>query len=251
MRWYKERPEEGDLVVVTITDVDKNSAYAELDEYEDVKGLIHISEVSRSWVQDVSKELGEGEKTVAQVVEADDDPVDLSLKRVNEKQKKDAMGRWNREQKADKFVEALAEKLGEDQEDLYEDAVFPMQREFGSSFKGFEIAVGEEERLKEMFEEDVVEAIQEVSSENIDLKQEKLEGEIEIEFNQGDGIERIRDVLEDMEDAIEVKYISAPKYSITAWGRNSRLAKKRMDEAVETIRERVSEQDGEFDFARA
>jgi len=49
MRWYKDRPDVGDFVVVTITDVDKNSAYADLDEYEDVSGLIHISEVSRSW----------------------------------------------------------------------------------------------------------------------------------------------------------------------------------------------------------
>lgn len=251
MRWYKDRPEEGDLVVVTITDVDKNSAYAELDEYEDVKGLIHISEVSRSWVQDVSKEIDEGEKTVAQVVEADDDPVDLSLKRVNEKQKKDAMGRWNREKKVDKFVEALADKIDEEVEDLYEKVVFPLQREFGSSFKGFEIAVGEEEKLKEMFDDEVVDAIQEVSRENIDLRQEKLEGELEIEFHQGDGVERIKEVLGSLGDGVEVKYVSAPNYSITAWGRNSRLAKKRMDEAVETIEERVSKQDGDFDFSKA
>jgi len=85
MRWYKDRPDVGDFVVVTITDVDKNSAYADLDEYEDVSGLIHISEVSRSWVQDVSKEISEGEKTVAQVVDVEEgSSIDLSLKRVNE-----------------------------------------------------------------------------------------------------------------------------------------------------------------------
>ncbi len=251
MRWYKDRPEAGDFVVATITDVDKNSAYAELDEYEDVRGLIHISEISRSWVQDATKELGEGEKTVAQVIDDDEGTIDLSLKRVNEGQKRKAMERWNKEQKADKFVEDLAERLDKDKEELYEEVVFPMQKELGSTFTGFEIAVGEEERLEELFDGEIVEAIQEVARENINLKQEKLEGEIELEFSQGNGAERIKQVFEESDDAIDVKYVSAPKYSITAWGRNQELAKNRMDEAVRNFREKAEELDGEFEFSKA
>lgn len=252
MRWYKERPEVGDFVVVTITDTDKNSAYADLDEYEDVSGLIHISEVSRSWVQDVSKEIDEGEKTVAQVVDVEDDgTIDLSLKRVNESQKKNAMQHWNKEQKAEKFVEELADELGEDKEDLYEEIVFPMQREIGSAFEAFEIAVGEEKRLKEVFDDETVEAIQKVAQNNINMKQEKLEGEIELSFSQGDGVERIKSVLGEAGEGIEVKYVSAPEYSITAWGRNQELAKKRMDKAVKAFREKAEELDGEFEFLKA
>ncbi|MFB6191362.1 MAG: S1 RNA-binding domain-containing protein [Candidatus Nanohaloarchaea archaeon] len=251
MRWYKDRPEEGDFVVVTITDVDENSAYAELEEYKDQKGLIHISEVSRSWVQDLTKELGEGEKTVAQVIDAGSDPVDLSLKRVNDNQKKETMSRWNREKKAEEFLDDLAEILDEDKEDLYEGVVFPLQREFESSFTGFEIAVGEEEKLKDILDDEIVEAVQEVAKENINLRQEKLEGELEVSFPQGDGVQRLKKVFENVPEGVEVKYVSAPEYSITAWGRNSRLAKKRMDNAVEILRERVEDEAGDFEFSRA
>lgn len=250
MRWYKDRPDVGDFVVITITDVDKNSAYAELDEYEDVSGLIHISEVSRSWVQDVGKEISEGEKTVAQVVENDEGTVDLSLKRVNENQKRDAMARWNKEKKADSFVEELADKLDMTKDEAYEEIAFKMQEELGSAFHGFEIAVGQEEKLLEMFDKETVEAVQEVAKDNINLKQEKLEGEIELTFHQGDGVDRIKDTFEDME-ALEVKYVSAPKYSITAWGRNQELAKNRMDEAVRKFREKADELGGEFEFSKA
>lgn len=248
MKWYKDRPEEGDFVVVEITDVDKNSAYAELEKYEDTKGLIHISEASRSWVQDLTKEMNEGEKTVAQVIDTED-TVDLSLKRVNDKQKKDTMNEWKREQKAQKFVEDLEEKL--DLEDIYEEVVFPLQKELGSSFRGFEISIAEEDRLKEMFNEEIVESIQEVARENIDLKQEKFEGEIEMEFHQGDGLERIKKAFNAAEEGVEVKYMSAPKYSIEAWGRTQELAKKRMDDAVEKIRSKTEELDGTFDFSKA
>ena len=233
-------------MVVTLTDVDQNSAYAELEEYEDETGLIHISEASRSWVEDLTKELSEGEKTVAQVIEVDD-TLDLSLKRVNEGQKREAMERWRKEQKAEEFVE----ELEDDVEDVYEDVIFPLQRNLGSSFKGFEISVAEEDRLKEFLNADLVERIQEVAQNNIDMKQEKFEGVLEIEFDQGDGVKRIREALSELGNGIEVSYISAPEYSIEAWGRTPELAKKRMDDAVETIRSRVEEDDGRFGFSKA
>ena len=248
MKWYKDRPEEGDFVVIEITDVDKNSAYADLEEYNDVKGLIHISEASRSWVQDLTKELSEGEKTVAQVVDTED-TIGLSLKRVNDKQKRDTMQRWRKEQKASDFVEDLEEKI--DIDNIYEEVVFPLQKELGSSFQGFEISIAEEERLKEFLDDEVVEAIQEVARENIDLKQEKFEGEIEVEFYQGDGLERVKKAFNEPGEGVEVKCISAPNYSIEAWGRTQELAKKRMDDAVDKIRSEVEDLDGNFEFYKA
>ncbi|MFP4229657.1 MAG: S1 RNA-binding domain-containing protein [Candidatus Nanohaloarchaea archaeon] len=248
MEWYKDRPDEGDFVVVEITDVDKNSAYADLEEYDDIRGLIHISEASRSWVQDLTKELSEGEKTVAQVVDTED-TIGLSLKRVNNNQKRETMERWRKEQKAEDFIGDLEEKI--DVDSIYEDVVFPLQEELGSSFQGFEISIAEEERLKDFLSDEVVEAIQEVARENIDLKQEKFEGELDVEFYQGDGLERIKEAFEEPGEGVEVKCISAPNYSIEAWGRTQELAKKRMDDAVEKIRSKVEELDGEFEFSKA
>lgn len=249
MKWYKDRPEEGDFVVVKLVDVDTNSAFAELEEYEDQRGMIHISEASRSWIQDLTKEFSEGEKTVAQVIEVDDDSIGLSLKRVNDKQKKDTMARWRKEEKAEKFVNDLKEKI--DVDDIYEEVVFPLQEEFESSFHGFEISIAEEARLKEFLDDEVIDAIQKVAKENIDLKQEKFEGVIELEFYQGDGLERVKDCFNETDEGVEIKYMSAPKYSIEAWGRTQELAKKRMDTATDKIREKAEELDGTFSFSKA
>ncbi len=252
MKWYKEIPDEGDLVVITLTDIDQNSAYAELDEYEDLSGLIHISEVSRSWVQDINKELSEGEKTVAQVVEAEDENnISLSIKRVNDKQKREAMSRWNKEQKAEEFIEQVAEKLGMDKETAIEEIAFPMQRKFDSSFHGFEISVGKEDQLEDLFDEETLTAVQEVAEDNIDLKKEKLEGEIELRFNQSNGLERIKKAVANDHEGVEIKYVSAPNYSITAWGRTKELAKKKMDKTLDQVRNKAEELDGEFEFSKA
>ena len=250
MKWYKDRPEVGDYVVITITDVEKNSVYAELDEYDGMEGIIHISELARDWVQDAGKEVDEGEKTVAQVVEDEGGTLDLSLKRVNPSQKRETMEKWNKEKKAEDFLEDLADELEQDKQNLYEDVVFPLQKEFGTSFHGFELAVGKKEKMEEIFGEEVADALAEVAENNINLKQEKLEGDLEVSFDQGNGIDRIRDAL-DSREGVEVKYVSAPEYSITAWGRNQELAKERMDEAVEDFREKVEDLGGKFEFSRA
>lgn len=253
MRWYKDKPEEGDFVVAVIQDVDKNSAYADLIEYKDTTGLIHISEVSRSWIKDIRKELEEGEKTVAQVVEVDEDSINLSIKRANDNNKRKTIERWKKEQKAEEFLEKLVEKTNKTKEELMEEVIFPMQKNLGSSFHGFEISVGKEEQLEEFLDKELIKKIQEVASENIDLKQEKLEGTIELSFNHGNGLERIKETLEKVNDkeGLEVRYVSAPEYSITSWGRTSELTKEKMDNTVETIREKAEELDGNFEFKKS
>ena len=42
-------PEEGELVVATITNVKQNGAYADLDEFEGIEGFIFIGEIASGW----------------------------------------------------------------------------------------------------------------------------------------------------------------------------------------------------------
>ncbi|MDY6789001.1 MAG: S1 RNA-binding domain-containing protein [Candidatus Nanohaloarchaea archaeon] len=252
MRSYKEKPEEGSLVVIKINDIHEHSIYAELEGFPGQEGLIHISEISRSWVRDIKKHVSEGEKTVAQVLETEEDSnnINLSLKRVSDKQKREKMQEWNRERKADKFIEKVAEKVGEDSEEAYEKVAFPFQKKFGNTFDGFEEAVVDSDRVKGVIEDKYLDAVVEVAEDNISLKQVKLEGEMEIEIPKGDGLRRIKEAL-DTGEHIQVNYISAPRYRIKAWGRNQDQAKKRINRAKRNIKDRVEENGGTFSFKKA
>ncbi len=248
MEIERETPEEGDFVVIEMTEVDKNSAYAELEEYSGLKGLIHISEVARSWVDDASKEISEGEKTVAQVVDASSDTLDLSLKRVNDEEKRSAMERMQKRGKAEDYIEEAA-KLA-DAEDVQTEAE-SLREEFGSVFHAFEVSVARQERLEDTVGEEFADAVQQVAKSNIDLRQEKLEGEIKLRFTQGDGADRVSQVFSNLGDGVEATYISAPEYRLTAWGRNTELAKEKIDDAVRKTRNRAEDLDGTFEFERA
>ncbi|MDY6761934.1 MAG: hypothetical protein SVY41_02710 [Candidatus Nanohaloarchaea archaeon] len=249
MEFYKDTPDEGEFVVIDIDEIHEHSASAHIKGYDDT-GLVHISEVSRSWVRDIKQHVDEGERTVAQVVDKEDGTINLSLKRVNDNQKREAMDEWNREEKADKFLQNVADAVGRDVEELYEAVAFPFQKEYGSTFEGFEHAAMEDIDFEELgIEGELADAVTAVAQENISLKQVEMEGEMTVEVPGGDGIDAIQEALTVGEN-VEVSYISAPDYAITAWGRNADDARDTMDEAVDGIRQRVDDAGGTVQFEK-
>ena len=53
VRKRQEIPSENDLVICTITKVFSHGAFAKLDEYGDIEGFIHISEVASAWIKNI------------------------------------------------------------------------------------------------------------------------------------------------------------------------------------------------------
>ena len=251
MRSYKETPEEGDIVVVEIEDINPHSVFVNLEEYDGKKGLIHISEVARSWVRDIRKHVSKGEKNVAQVIGEDESgSINLSLKRVNDKMKSDKMKEWNKERKAEKFLKKVAKNLDEDYEKVYENVSFPFQEHFGTTFDGFEESIVDEEKVKDIIPEKYLKAVKKVAKDNISLKKVKLEGDLKITVPTGDGIKVIKEFL-DVGEGAKISYISAPKYKITVWGRNHEDAKKTMKKTVKDVRENIEKNNGIFEFQKA
>ena len=57
-----ELPEVGEIVVATITKIGDHGAYATLDEYNNIQGFLHASEIAHGWVRNIHKFVKEGEK---------------------------------------------------------------------------------------------------------------------------------------------------------------------------------------------
>ena len=102
----KEYPEEGELIVGTVVKVQNFGAFVALDEYPRKEGFIHIAEIATGWVKRIRNHIKEKQKVVCKVMHIDraKDHVDLSLKRVNEHQKRDKIQLWKNSQKAEKLL---------------------------------------------------------------------------------------------------------------------------------------------------
>jgi translation initiation factor 2 subunit 1 len=59
-----ELPEVGEIIVATIAKIGDHGAYATLDEYNNVQGFLHVSEIAHGWVRNINKFVKEGEKKI-------------------------------------------------------------------------------------------------------------------------------------------------------------------------------------------
>src|SRR5438445_12148154 len=86
----QELPEVGEIIVATITKIMDQGAYVTLDEYNNVQGFLHISEIATGWIRHVEKFAKAGEKKVLlvkRVITARSE-IDLPLTQIPRDQKK-------------------------------------------------------------------------------------------------------------------------------------------------------------------
>jgi len=129
-------------VVVTVTRVEDYGAYVKLDEYSGTEGLVHISEVSTTWVRNIRDHAREGQKLVLKVLRVNPqrNQIDLSLRRVTGREKSEKMLEWKKERKAEAILKSAAEKMQRPEEDA--DAVKnTILEKFGSLYDPLEEAL--------------------------------------------------------------------------------------------------------------
>ena len=105
-------PSPGEIVIGTVTRVLDFGAFVSLDEYEDKEGMVHISEVAPGWVKDIRDHVKKGQKVVCKVLSVNPKRghIDLSIKDVTERQKKEKLQQWKSELRAFKWLEIAGEK---------------------------------------------------------------------------------------------------------------------------------------------
>ena len=237
-------PEEGELVLCTVTSVQYNSVFAKLDEYFNKSGMIHISEVSPGRIRNMRDYVSEGRKIVCKVLKIHEERghIDLSLRRVNESQKKNKMNEIKLEQLAEKIIEMAAKELKLDVNKLYMDIYNKASKDdYDTLYSLFEDHVREEIDLKKyVSDKKVYDYLDEIVKHRIKLPEVEIKGIIKIRSNEPEGIEIIKKILEkgviDKEN-ISIAYKGGGKFSL-------KIRSEDYKEAEEMLKRSVSEMTG-------
>lgn len=254
-----EYPEPGDLVVATIENVTDYGAYAKLDEYSKL-GLLHVSEISSSWIRNIRDFVRENQKMVLKVlrVDAEKGHVDLSLRRVTKRERIEKIKSWKKERKADALLRGVAEKVGMSTEEVYEKAGFLLAEKYGL-YEGFEKLVkdGPEVLTKLGVTEDLANVFAQVAEERIRLKLVKVRGTLEVRCMKPNGVKCVQDAFdsakksEKARDAeIEFYVIAAPKYSLEVSAENWKRAEELLGKVSEAVVTNVTKAGGQGSFRR-
>jgi len=238
-----EWPEAGDLVMATVENVTDYGAYVKLDEFGK-RGLLHVSEISSSWIRNIRDFVRENQKLVLKVLRVDTEKghIDLSLRRVTKREKIEKIKSWKTERKAEALLRGVAEKLGMSADEVYEQAGKVVDEHFGL-YEGFEKAAfeGVEALTAIGVSEAVAKAFAEVAAERIRVKLVKVKGTLEIRCMKPNGVRVIQEAFleakaEKPKDAdVRFYVVAAPKYSVEVSAENY----KRAEDVFQRVSQRV------------
>jgi translation initiation factor 2 subunit 1 len=252
-------PEIGDLVIATVEEVTDFGAYVKLDEY-DKKGLLHISEISSSWIRNIRDFIREGQKVVLKVlrVDAEKGHIDLSLRRVTKRERIEKIMVWKTDRKAETLLRSVAEKTGLSIDEVYEKAGAPMEKEYGL-YEGFEKVVkdGASALTKIGVPEDLATVIVEIAKERMHVPMVKVKGVVELRTTNPEGVRIIKEAFlnakkaeKSREGKVRFYVIAAPKYCIEVMAENYKSAEAVLQRVSENIISNIDKAGGQGLFRR-
>jgi translation initiation factor 2 subunit 1 len=251
-------PEPGDLVIATIETVTDYGAYAKLDEYEK-RGLLHVSEISSSWIRNIRDFVREGQKLVLKVLRVDLEKghIDLSLRRVTKRERIEKVLSWKKERKAEALLRGVAEKIGLTSDEVYQKAGTLLEEKFGL-YEGFEKAAIEgPDAITEIgVPENIAKAFSQVAQERIHVKMVKVKGVLEVRCKKPNGVKLIKETFktakkEKIKDAnIKFYVIAAPKYSIEVLAENYKRAEEVLQKTADNVVTNITKVGGQGTFRR-
>jgi translation initiation factor 2 subunit 1 len=230
-------------------------AFVSLDEYSGREGLIPISEIATGWIKYIRDHIREGQKVVCKVLHVDTSRghIDLSLKDVNEHQRREKIREWKNESKAKKWVGFAAEASGE-QQAVLEAALY---KKFGDLYSAFEeMAVsGEETAGKLGLSGNAANALLTIARENVKLPRVTVNGNLILTTDKPEGVNIIRRALRSAEPKIsdvdiELTYVGAPVYRIKVTAPDYKKAEKAIEKAASAAIGVIQRAGGEGKFVK-
>jgi len=252
----QELPEVGEIVVATVTKIMDQGAYVTLDEYNNVQGFLHISEIATGWIRHVEKFLKAGEKKVLLVkrVNTARSEIDLSLKQISSDQKKKKLLELKKKEKEKVLIDSLKTKadLSQTEAEKIEEILI---NKFNSVYDAFADIVSKGIGVLDglNLSAKVLKTIEEISS-KIQVPHVEIRGVLEITCTKSNGVEIIKkallDAVENKGVSVEIIYIGAPKYRVTVSAQNFKTAEKELKPILSEIQDVIEKKGGTFKFTR-
>lgn len=254
-------PEESEVVLCTVKKILYHSVFVDLDEYDKLEGMIHISEISPGRIRNLRDFVKEGKKIVCKVLKVNQEKghIDLSLRRVSLSVKKKKNEEYKQEQKSEKILETIAQELNTNLEEMYNKIGNKMIEAYGSLNSCFQAVAleGGSVLTKLDIPEQYVKILTEIIKEKIKPPEVKIDSTIVLKSNAPNGIEIIKNCLKrteelykDKEYKIKLSYLSAPNYRISLISKDYKSAEKAIEEVANTTLSLLKKDGGEGEFIR-
>ena len=230
--------EVGDIVLCTVDRIVGTTVFVRIER--NGEGSIVMSEIAPGRIRNLRDYVVPKKKIVCKILRISGDRIELSLRRVTQKEQKEIREEYKQEKS---YVNILKSVLGEKVKEAIdtiskEERIYDFLQKAKESPKDLEKFVGSSNSKKIL---------------NIlnTQKQKKaiIKKEIFLTTKESDGLRRIRDLLTDIQDIV-VRYLSAGKYSLETESKDIKTADQKLTKALEELEKKAKKQKVEFSIIK-
>ncbi|MDJ0269879.1 MAG: S1 RNA-binding domain-containing protein [Aigarchaeota archaeon] len=253
-------PEIGELVVGKVMRIDRFAAYLILEDYPGVEAFVHISEISLKWVRNIRDYLREGQRDVFKVIRINPKAlqVDVSLRRVSQRERTDKILAWKRKQKVAKILSTLRERAGISDEEIAELIKKPLGDEVDKIYDVFEkISEGEPaSSFLPNLPEKIMQELEGLVRQKIKHKIAVIQGDLVMKCNGRNGAEAIRTTAREIEglagkkEEVSITVKGSPHYLLRIKAADQERAEELLEEVLRKAEELMKGFGGSVEFKR-
>lgn len=226
--------EEGDLVLCTVERIEGTNVFVNIDN--EGEGIIMTSEIAPGRIRNIRDYVVPKKKIVCKILKIFGNRIELSLRRVTQKEQKKVMEQYKLERG---YLSMLNTILGEKAEQTIKE-ISKKQR----LYEFFEEAKINPKRLEEFMGKEQAKKISYILNEQ-KQKRFKIKKEISLSTIKSNGLELIKNIFTNIKNA-EVKYISAGHYSLSAESRDIKDADTILENILSEIEKNAKKFGVEF-----
>lgn len=230
--------EEGDVVLCTVDRIVGTNVFVKIEDGGE--GTITFSEVAPGRIRNIRDYVVPKKKIVCKVLRISGDRIDLTLRRVTQKEKKEVLERSKQEKSYEKILKSV---LGEKAKTVIEEItkkekIYDFLEEAKENPKPLEKIVGKENAKRIL---DILKT----------QKQKKaiLKKEILLTTTEPDGIVLIKEILQKIK-GVEIKYISAGKYSLKTETEDIKKSDQELKNTLTELEKEAKKKGAEFSIAK-
>ncbi|KAL1530533.1 hypothetical protein AB1Y20_001434 [Prymnesium parvum] len=259
-RMYENQfPEIDDVVMVQVRSIAEMGAYVSLLEYNNIEGMILLSELSRRRIRSINKLIRVGKQEVCMVLRVDKEKgyIDLSKRRVSPEDVQKCDERFQRSKAVHSILRHVSEVQQIDMEALYKLTAWPLYEKFGHAYEAFRASITDPDSI---FNEELMPgldpALKEAMLDNIKKRLTptavKIRADIEVTCFEYAGIDAIkRSLLKGVamgteEIPIKIKLVAPPLYVMLCSALDKSQGIKLLSDAIDTMRDAIKEAKGEL-----
>ena len=241
-------PQIDDVVMVEVTSINELGVYVILKEYNDIEGIILLSELSKRRIRSINKEIKIGHLEAATVMRIDKGYIDLSKRRVTEQDKEKATDKYNKSKIVHHMLNIIAQQTQMSLETIYQIIGWPLYQKYGHAYDAFRLAIENPELLGFLgLETQVQETLITCIQRKMIPTSFKLRADIECTCYTCEGIEAIKEALHAghiISNDIKIVIISPPLYMITMTTTDKESGIQTINRAITAISEEIIKRKG-------